>query len=85
VAYQPGTVNLLHFDGHVLIADPFGPNVGGVDVFKQDLDTRLSATGLVTHYVDDWNTYHRNNGEVHCATNVLRVVPHQHPWWESGR
>ncbi len=85
VAYQPGTVNLLHFDGHLLIADPFGPKVDGVDVFKEDLDTRLGALGLVTHYVDDWDTYHRNNGEVHCATNALRVVPSDDAWWEGGR
>jgi protein-arginine deiminase len=85
VAYQPGTVNLMHFDRHLLIADPFGPKVGGVDVFKQDLDTRLGALGFTTHYVDDWDTYHRNNGEVHCATNVLRAVPQDDAWWEAGR
>jgi protein-arginine deiminase len=85
LAYQPGTVNLLYFDGHVLIADPFGPKVNGKDVFKEDLDTRLGALGLVTHYVDDWDTYHRNDGEVHCGTNSLRIVPTDDAWWEDGR
>ncbi|MFW5738788.1 MAG: protein-arginine deiminase family protein [Myxococcota bacterium] len=85
VAYQPGSVNLLHFDRHVLVADPFGPEVGGADIFKQDLDTRLGELGLTVHYVDDWDTYHRNNGETHCATNALRVVPDDDAWWEAGR
>ena len=85
VAYQPGSVNLLHFDRHVVIADPFGPKVNGVDVFKKDLNTRLGALGLTTHYTDDWDTYHRNNGETHCGTNSLRVVPADDAWWEDGR
>lgn len=86
VAYQPGTVNLLHVDGHLLIADPFGPKVGGVDVFKKDLDDRLGSLGLSNHYVDDWDTYHAWMGEVHCGSNTLRVVSEKDAaWWEDGR
>ncbi len=84
-AYQPGTVNLLHVDGHVLLPDPLGPEVHGEDVFRQDLEVRLGELGLTTHFVDGWDTYHRNNGEVHCGTNTLRVIPAEDAWWEDGR
>ncbi len=85
VAYQPATVNLLQVNGHLLMAEPFGPDVNGVDPFKYDLDARLGPLGLTTHYVDDWDTYHRNNGDVHCGTNTVRVIPDGERWWESGR
>ena len=84
VAYQPATVNLLAFGDQLLLPQVFGPLVNGEDVFVRDLNERLGAVGLHTHYVDDWDTYHRNNGEVHCATNVLRV-PDDTFWWETGR
>jgi protein-arginine deiminase len=85
VGYQPATVNLLAYGHHVLMPLPFGPVVGGTDLFVRDLESRLPALGLVPHWVDDWDSYHRNNGEVHCATNVLRRVPAKPRWWESGR
>jgi protein-arginine deiminase len=83
LAYQPGTVNLLHVDGRLLIPDPFGPLVDGGDPFKTDLSARLGALGLEVHFVDDWDTYHMNAGEVHCGTNVSRDLAVA--WWESGR
>ena len=83
LAYQPGTVNLLHVDGKVLIPDPFGPLIGGVDPFKDDLMKRLSALGLEVHFADDWDTFHEGDGEVHCGTNALRDL--KLAWWTSGR
>jgi protein-arginine deiminase len=83
LAYQPGTVNLLHVDGKVVIPDPFGPIVNGVDPFKEDLKERLGALGLEVHFADDWDTFHEGAGEVHCGTNVARTI--QSAWWETGR
>jgi protein-arginine deiminase len=83
LAYQPGTVNLLHVDGVVVIADPFGPVIDGVDPFKADLETRLGAHGLEVYFADDWDLYHAMMGEVHCGTNVVREMDLR--WWESGR
>jgi protein-arginine deiminase len=82
-AFQPGTVNLLYFDGHVVIADPFGPEIDGADPFKEDLKTRLGAIGLSVHFADDWDTFHMGGGEVHCGTNASRDM--KVAWWESGR
>jgi protein-arginine deiminase len=83
IAYQPGTVNLLHFDGHAVIPDPFGPHRNGVDAFKADLDMRLGALGVKVFYADDWDTFHLGGGEVHCGTNAKRKMDAR--WWESGR
>ena len=83
LAYQPGTVNLLHLDGHVVMPDPFGPVVDGVDTFRADLEARLGAAGLTVHFADDWDLYHRLDGEVHCATNVARAMPGD--WWKGAR
>lgn len=83
VAWQPGTVNLLHVDGSVLIPEPFGPQVDGVDVFRADLESRLTDAGLNVNFMDDWDLYHRNLGEVHCGSNVSRRMDLR--WWESGR
>lgn len=83
LAYIPGTVNLLHLDGKVVMADPFGPQVDGVDVFKADLQTRLTALGLTSFYADDWYAYHIQAGEVHCGSNVERDLPLR--WWEGNR
>jgi len=83
VAHQPGTVNLLHVNGHVVVPDPFGPVVEGVDVFRKDVEDRLGALGLRVFFADDWDVYHRNLGEVHCGTNVTRRMDLR--WWESGR
>ncbi len=83
VAYQPGTVNLLYADGAVLLPDPFGPIINGADPFKEDLKTRLGAIGLQVFFVDDWDTFHEGEGEVHCGTNAVRDMKLK--WWESGR
>ncbi|MEW5848158.1 MAG: protein-arginine deiminase family protein [Myxococcota bacterium] len=78
-AYQPGTVNLLHANGRVVIPDPFGPELNGEDVFKADLRTRLGALGLTVMFADDWDLYHRLGGEVHCGTNAARRM--EAAWW----
>ncbi len=83
LAYQPGTVNLLFVDGKVVIPDPFGPIIDGVDPFKEDLKKRLGDLGLDVHFADDWDTFHEGEGEVHCGTNVARNL--QLAWWGTGR
>jgi protein-arginine deiminase len=83
LAYQPGTVNLLHVGDAVAAPKPFGPRIDGADPFETDLVTRLGALGLDVHFVDNWDLYHIEMGEVHCGTNVDRSV--DVAWWESGR
>lgn len=95
IAYQPGTVNSLVMGDTIVIPKPFGPNIGGVDIFEQDLEDRLGTAvngvgadgqGMDIFFADDWDVYHRLDGEVHCGTNPEASAPYTSVnWWETGR
>ena len=53
--------------------------------FKDYYETELTKLGIKVVWVDNWELYHTNLGEVHCGTNSLRAVPDTQKWWESGR
>ena len=93
VAYNPGTVNSLVFGNHMVIPDPFGPKVSGVDIFRKDLEDRLGTdvnglgkegTGMSVFFTDDWDWYHRLLGEVHCGTNQEGPPQANVKWWEAA-
>ena len=57
-----------------------------VDLFEACVQVLLEDIGLTVHWVDDWETYHRQFGEIHCGTNVVRTPPeamqgYQGPYW----
>lgn len=80
-ALTAGVVNMLVINNHCIIPKPFGPVVGGVDLFEKDLRDKLTPLGLTVSFLDDWLEYHVNLGEVHCGTNTLRrFTPAR--WWE---
>jgi hypothetical protein len=60
-----------------------------VDLFEAYMVAVLSRIGLTVHFIDDWDYYHRMDGEVHCGTNVLRTPPEDAAgytgpfWWQS--
>ena len=86
VAYQVGTVNSISLgDAHYGAAEPHGPVVGGVDIFKKQMETELAKVGITVHWIENWNLYHRLLGEVHCGSNTARQVSPKVHWWESGR
>lgn len=85
IAYQPGMVNGIYIsDTDFVSPDPHGPIINGVDPFKKAMEDALSPLGITAHFAEDWDTYHRNMGEVHCGTNTVRKIPDA-KWWESGR
>ncbi|MSP93000.1 MAG: hypothetical protein EXR79_14570 [Myxococcales bacterium] len=93
VAWNPGTVNSLVIADHIYHPNPFGPEIGGKDAFKKDLEDRLgtglnltgkAGKGMGVHFVDDWNGYHILLGEVHCGTNP-EGPPSVEKWWEVVR
>jgi protein-arginine deiminase len=42
---------------------------------------RLPAE-LVPHFFDIWSSYHMKGGQVHCATNILRIPRSDLFWWQ---
>jgi hypothetical protein len=59
-----------------------------VDLFEAYTQMVLEDIGLTVHWIDDWYTYHRMEGEVHCGTNVKRRPPELdadsnfRQWWD---
>jgi len=85
-AVTSGMVNMLVVNKHCIVPKPFGPVVGGKDLFEEDLRENLERLGLTVAFIDEWFEYHVNLGEVHCATNTLRRPdPASWRWWQWAR
>ncbi|MDC3959395.1 protein-arginine deiminase [Polyangium jinanense] len=85
VAYQPGTVNGIYLSDTVFGAPkPHGPTINGEDIFEAQLIEAFKPYGITVSFIENWNLYHRNDGEVHCGSNTTRVVPETNPWWEGA-
>ncbi len=84
VAYLPATANLAELGrGHVAVADPHGPVIDGADVLRAAIVEAFASRGIVVHFVEDWDGYHRLNGDVHCGSNVVRARPAEEDWWRA--
>ncbi len=84
VAYQPGTVNLTYVGPTVVSAPrPYGPVINGKDIFEDQMEKALQPYGITVKWTEDWDLYHRLEGEVHCGSNADRAVTVK--WWESGK
>ncbi|PXV95486.1 protein-arginine deiminase [Lachnotalea glycerini] len=81
-AYMPGMVNLVVWENQLLIAKPFGAEVNGKCCMEEYVKSRLETKNLnlKCNFIDDWNAYHIQDGEVHCGTNMLRK-PYSDDWW----
>ena len=85
IAWQPGTVNgILLGPKHFGSPKPHGPVIEGKDLMEADLEKTLAAKGITVHWIEDWDLYHRADGEVHCGSNVFRAIPTA-KWWEAGK
>ncbi|MGQ0641725.1 MAG: protein-arginine deiminase family protein [Gemmatimonadaceae bacterium] len=60
---------------------------GRVDLFEACTRARLKATGAKLHFIDTWDWYHRQSGDIHCGTNVKRTPMENDPafpkWWDA--
>jgi protein-arginine deiminase len=54
--------------------------VGEVDRLEQAF--RDAVPDRDVRFVDDWLSYHKQFGEVHCGTNVRRRPIEGVRWWE---
>jgi len=54
------------------------------DPFHEALaDDEVLPSGITANYIDDWQVYHLNEGEVHCSSNEQREIPVSPKWWET--
>jgi len=79
LAFTPNLANLQPINGKLYFPRQFGPrDSSGDDIFEKTAKSRF-ATAL---FVDDWNLYHRLEGEVHCGSNTKRNAPAL-DWWAN--
>jgi len=55
--------------------------------FEINIRTNLEILNLNVHFFDDWDTYHKHFGEIHCGTNQIPYLPKEGElkWWEMER
>jgi protein-arginine deiminase len=77
-ALTPGMGNLSAMGQLCLIPDPFIPE------FRAYVKQALADIGQRAIFIDNWDIYHRQIGEVHCGSNTRRQ-PLQQPWWAASK
>ncbi|WP_416670933.1 protein-arginine deiminase family protein [Egbenema bharatensis] len=80
-AFFPNMVNMLVLQQQLAIPKPFGPQVNHQYQLEAAVKEVLEPLGLACHFIDDWDTYFRDGGEIHCGTNTGRQ-PFPQKWWE---
>ncbi len=82
-SFFPNMVNMIVLGTHLAIPKPFGPIIDGVCQLEQMVRDMLEPEGLTCHFIDDWDSYFKKFGELHCGTNVKRR-PSTFPWWQMA-
>ncbi|XP_039972019.1 protein-arginine deiminase type-2 isoform X2 [Xiphias gladius] len=80
VAYYPDMVNMIVLGRNLGIPKPFGPKVNGRCALEAEMCSLMEGLGLKCTFIDDFASYHKLLGEVHCGSNVRRE-PFDFKWW----
>lgn len=73
-------VNMIVLGDQLGIPKPFGPQIKGQCALETEVCSLLEPLGLKCTFIDDFATYHKLLGEVHCGSNVRRE-PSPFRWW----
>ncbi|NET56059.1 MAG: hypothetical protein F6K47_07765 [Symploca sp. SIO2E6] len=70
-----------------IVPKPFGPILNGSYIFEEYIKQKLKILGLTVHFVNDWEGFHKNEGEIHCGTNQITTAPLNPDvqWWEMTK
>uniref|UniRef100_I3LXE4 protein-arginine deiminase n=1 Tax=Ictidomys tridecemlineatus TaxID=43179 RepID=I3LXE4_ICTTR len=79
-AFFPDMVNMVVLGQYLGIPKPYGPVIDGRCCLEEEVRALLEPLGLHCVFVDDFLSYHKLLGEVHCGTNVRRQ-PFAFKWW----
>uniref|UniRef100_A0A8C3A9D3 Protein-arginine deiminase n=1 Tax=Cyclopterus lumpus TaxID=8103 RepID=A0A8C3A9D3_CYCLU len=80
LAYYPDMVNMIVLGKNLGIPKPFGPKVNGRCALEAEMCSLLESLGLSCTFINDFASYHKLLGEVHCGSNVRRE-PFDFKWW----
>ncbi|XP_061687896.1 protein-arginine deiminase type-2 [Syngnathoides biaculeatus] len=81
VAFYPDMVNMIVLGQSLGIPKPFGPKVNGRCALEAEMCSLMADLGLTCTFIDDFASYHRLLGEVHCGSNVRREA-FDFKWWD---
>nr|XP_019952325.1 PREDICTED: protein-arginine deiminase type-2 isoform X1 [Paralichthys olivaceus] len=79
-AFFPDMVNMIVLGKNLGIPKPFGPKVNGRCALEAEMCSLMGGLGLSCTFIDDYASYHKLLGEVHCGSNVRRE-PFDFKWW----
>jgi hypothetical protein len=78
-AFVPGLANFQAINGRLYFPKPYGPRDSvGNDLFEQAVKKAIPTA----EFIDDWDLYHRNYGEVHCGSVTKLQAPIISEWWK---
>lgn len=80
-AWWPNMVNSVPVNGKLLVSNPRGPMIDGVDYTQERLRQLLLPAGVSVSFLDD-RYYQELKGNVQSATNTVRK-PEDRPFWQS--
>ncbi|MBD1884936.1 protein-arginine deiminase family protein [Microcoleus vaginatus] len=80
-AWWPNMVNSVPVNGKLLVSNPHGPMIDGVDYTQERLRQLLLPAGVSLSFLDD-RYYQELKGNVQSATNTVRK-PEERPFWQS--
>ncbi|MEG5034151.1 protein-arginine deiminase family protein [Microcoleus sp. AT3-D2] len=80
-AWWPNMVNSVPVNGKLLVSNPRGPMIEGVDYTQERLRQLLLPAGVSVSFLDD-RYYQELKGNVQSATNTVRK-PEDQPFWQS--
>lgn len=87
-AYLPAAVNGLVLNGKYACPEQFAPTLVPADgdfiekLIQDAAGAGFGGAGNIT-FVDDFNAYNVDFGNVHCGTNVKRKLYTTPAWWEQ--
>ncbi|KAJ3602042.1 hypothetical protein NHX12_029802 [Muraenolepis orangiensis] len=80
IAFYPDMVNMIVLGKELGIPKPFGPKIRGCCALEAEMTALMEPLGLNCNYIDNFTSYHKLQGEVHCGSNVRRD-PFALKWW----
>ncbi|XWX00412.1 hypothetical protein V2A60_008432 [Cordyceps javanica] len=81
MSLYPATINSVVLGNNQILApNPWGPIIEGQDVLAAATTASYAKANYTVRYMDDWFSHHKNIGEVHCGTNVIRDTTGA-KWW----
>jgi protein-arginine deiminase len=80
-AWWPNMVNSVPVNGKLLVSNPRGPMIDGVDYTQERLRQLLLPAGVSVSFLDD-RYYQELKGNVQSATNTVRK-PEERSFWQS--